>query len=80
MNLRRCEGLIPHRSRINLFAKLLLEIRMARFFPLLAREEFFNTLRRQSGMFAKIEGVVSGSVTRNLLVSEDGCNFNHTFV
>ena len=65
---------------MNLFAKLLLEIRMARFFRLLALEEFLNTLRRQSGIFASIEGVVSGSATRYPLFSEDGCNFNHIFV
>ena len=71
---------MPHRSKMNLFAKLLLEIRIALFFPLLACVESFNTLRRQSGMVARIEGVVSGSVMRYPLLSEDGCNFHHYFV
>ena len=55
---------MPHRSRMNRLARLLLEISIALFFRLLAREEFLNTLRKQSGIFARMEGVVSGSRMR----------------
>jgi hypothetical protein len=53
---------------------------MALFFPLLAREESLNTFRKQSGIVARMEGVVSGSLRRYPLLSEDGCNFHHYFV
>lgn len=64
MNLLRCDGRMPHRSRMNRLARLLLEISIALFFRLLAREEPLNTLRKQSGIFARMEGVVSGSRMR----------------
>jgi hypothetical protein len=65
---------------MNLFARLLLEIKMALFFPLLALEESLNTFRKQSGMVARIDGVVSGSFRRYPLLSEDGCNLHQYFV
>jgi hypothetical protein len=64
LNLLRCDGRIPQRSRMNLLARLLLEISIALFFRLLAREESLSTLRKQSGKFARMEGVVSGSRMR----------------
>jgi hypothetical protein len=65
---------------MNLLARLLLEISIALFFLLLALEDSLRTLRRQSGTFARIEGVVSGSDIRYPLLSEDGCNFHQYFV
>lgn len=65
---------MPQRSRINLFARLLLEIRIARFFLVLAWEDSLSMVRKHSGMLASIEGVVSGSKTAYSFWSDDGFN------
>lgn len=61
---------MPHLSRMNLLARLLLEISVARFFLVLASEVSLRTLRRHSGIFASMEGVVSGSMNMGPVLSD----------
>ena len=59
----RCEGRIPHLEKMNLFVRLLLEIRtdfLPRPLVLIAS---FRASLRHSGIEANIEGVASGSRT-----------------
>jgi hypothetical protein len=57
--LLRCEGRIPHRAKMNLLVRLLLEIK-ADFLPRVLTASLSASLRH-SGIEAKIDGVASGS-------------------
>ena len=63
----RCEGRIPHLEKMNLFVRLLLEIKTD-FLPLpFVLIASLRAFLRHSGIEANIDGVASGSRT-NLLV------------
>lgn len=53
---------MPHRSRINRLARLLLDIKIDFFLFFEVSAVSTSTCRRQSGIFARIEGVTLGSL------------------
>ncbi len=63
MYLLRCEGRILHLEKMNLLVRLLLEIKID-FRPLLLTASL-SAFLRHSGIDAKIDGVTSGSRTRD---------------
>lgn len=57
----RCDGLMPHRAKMNLFARLLLETRID-FLSLVDSTASAKVSFRQSGIDASIDGVALGSL------------------
>lgn len=62
---------MPHLSRMNLLARLLLDMSVDFSFFLSFSTVSRRMLLKQSGILAKIEGVVSGSNNRGRLLSPE---------